>query len=904
LDSLIVNAMSDSQPTKPTSSSSLEDEALRQQSELEALQYENKKLKKINDVLMQRVEMGWGNTSNAYSSFQNAALLAEKVKSRTIKLRQTQHKLEAAHLDLSLSRQESEVSRQRLYDMVESISDAILLFDSNRRLILANSHFYDFWENTEASIEIGETRLSDLVQLSIDHGIYDPDSDPNSPQQNTSDNQAEDSDGKVKDSVFRLANGRWLQMSECPTSDDGLVVVYTDITKIKEDEIARREQVLAEKNRILQSTLDNLPQGVSLVNANNEIEFWNQRFLELVGLPASQVRRGGDFVDLLKDSEVQKEAEAFRALQAEDNLTIKIFEKEKRLSNGVVLDLRSNMIPDGGYVNTYTDITERSRNAEALRESNTRIRLITNAMPALISYINSNLHYEFANKAFEEWFDRPSEEIEGLYIWQVLGESEYANHKNYVADALLGKVVNFEVEQQLPHQRRRISNKTYIPHYSAENEVVGFFALEQDVTSQRRTSEALQHAYKHMEQRVFERTKELNDLNKQLQLEIQERALIEEDLLEATREAEEAGESKVKFMAAAGHDLLQPMNAARLFSAALLDKELDEDIRRLALLLSQSMDDVESIITTLVDISKLEAGVVEPIPDSFVMHSLLRNLANEFGPQAQQADLQFKYVDCHAVVHTDSQLLARILRNFLSNAMRYTESGKLSLGCRRRPEGVEVQVCDTGIGIDADKLQLVFQEFQRVHATKARDDKGLGLGLAIVEKLSRVLGLEVRVQSEPGRGSVFSVLLPYGKISAQEPLPKGLVMLEAPLQGRRILVIDNEDSILEGMEIVLSSWGCEVIAVQSLDELAQWERTLSPPPDLVIVDYQLDDGDTGFDAIELINQQLAERLPVVMITANYTKELREQVSELGYRLLNKPVKPLKLRSILTHLLSS
>jgi len=899
-----VNVMSDSQPTKPTSSSSLESEALRQQSELEALQYENKKLKKINDVLMQRVEMGWGNTSNAYSSFQNAALLAEKVKSRTIKLRQTQHKLEAAHLDLSLSRQESEVSRQRLYDMVESISDAILLFDSNRRLILANSHFYDFWENTEASIEIGETRLSDLVQLSIDHGIYDPDSDPNSPQKNTSDNPAEDPDGTVRDSVFRLANGRWLQMSERPTSDDGLVVVYTDITKVKEDEIARREQVLAEKNRILQSTLDNLPQGVSLVNANNEIEFWNQRFLELMGLPASQVKRGGDFVDLLKDSEVHKEAEAFWALQAEDDLTIKIFEKEKRLSNDVVLDLRSNMIPDGGYVNTYTDITERSRNAEALRESNTRIRLITNAMPALISYINGNLRYEFANKAFEEWFDRPSEEIEGLYIWQVLGDSEYTNHKDYIADALLGKVVNFEVEQQLPHQRHRISNKTYIPHFSAENEVIGFFALEQDVTSQRRTAEALQNAYKHMEQRVFERTKELNDLNKQLQLEIQERALIEEDLLEATREAEEASESKVKFMAAAGHDLLQPMNAARLFSAALLDKELDEDIRRLSLLLSQSMDDVESIITTLVDISKLEAGVVEPIPDSFVMHSLLRNLANEFGPQAQQAGLQFKYVDCRAVVHTDSQLLARILRNFLSNAMRYTETGKLSLGCRRRPEGLEIQVCDTGIGIDADKLQLVFQEFQRVHATKARDDKGLGLGLAIVDKLSRVLDLDVRVQSEPGRGSIFSVLVPYGKISAQEPLPKDLVMLEAPLQGRRILVVDNEDSILEGMEILLSSWGCEVVAAQSLEELAQWERTLSPQPDLVIVDYQLDDGDTGFDAIELINQQLAECLPVVVITANYTKELREQVSELGYRLLNKPVKPLKLRSILTHLLST
>lgn len=897
---LKVRQMTDNPLSKQPLQSSFETENQRLKAELEALQYENKKFKKINDVLMQRVEMGWGNTSSAYSSFQNAALLAEKVKAKTLKLRQAQHRLEAANLDLSRTRQESEVTRQRLYDMVESISDAILLFDKDRRLILANSHFYDFWENARDSIEIGETRLIDFVQLSIEHGIYGPESD----SQNNLESKGKDGDGSLKDSVFRMANGRWLQMSEHPTSDDGLVVVYTDITKIKEDEIARREQVLAEKNRILQSTLDNLPQGVSLVNANNEIEFWNQRFLELVGLPALQVKRGGDFIDLLKDTELHEEAKAFKVLQAEEGPLSKVFEKEKRLSNGVVLDVRSDLIPDGGYVNTYTDITERSRNAEALRESNTRIRLITNAMPALISYINSDLRYEFANKAFEEWFDRPSEEIEGLYIWEVLGDSEYANHKDYVADALLGKFVNFEVEQQLPNERYRISNKTYIPHYSSEKEVIGFFALEQDVTEQRRTAEELEHAYQHMEQHVFERTKELSDLNEKLQLEIQERALIEENLLAATREAEAASESKVKFMAAAGHDLLQPMNAARLFAAALLDRKLDEDIRRLALLLSQSMDDVESIITTLVDISKLEAGVVEPIPDSFVIHNLLRNLANEFGPQAQNAGLQFKYVDCRVVVHTDSQLLVRILRNFLSNAMRYTESGKISLGCRRRHEGLEIQVCDTGIGIPADKLQLVFHEFQRVHASKSRDDKGLGLGLAIVDKLSRVLGCEVRVQSKPGRGSVFSVLVPYGKLVDKDPIPKDLVMLEAPLQGRRILVLDNEDSILEGMEILLTSWGCEVVVAQSLEELAQWDRTLVPPPDLVIVDYQLDDGDTGFDAIELVNQQLPQRLPVVMITANYTKELRQQVSELGYRLLNKPVKPLKLRSILTRMLST
>jgi CheY-like chemotaxis protein/anti-sigma regulatory factor (Ser/Thr protein kinase) len=388
-----------------------------------------------------------------------------------------------------------------------------------------------------------------------------------------------------------------------------------------------------------------------------------------------------------------------------------------------------------------------------------------------------------------------------------------------------------------------------------------------------------------------------------LQREIGERALIEESLLQATREAENASESKVKFIAAAGHDLLQPLNAARLFSAALLERSLPDDADRLAGSLARSLDDVESIITTLVDISKLEAGVVEPVQEAFVVDELLETLAIEFSAQAEQQGLAFRYAKSSVVVHSDSQLLARILRNFLTNAMRYTDQGKILLGCRRRPSGLDIEVADTGVGIPEDQLEIIFQEFQRLEGSQKRDARGLGLGLAIVDKLSRVMGCEVSVRSLPSRGSVFTVHVPYGRLQRREVEIPNLLSVIDSLEGRRVLVVDNEESICRGMEEMLGGWGCDVVSVQTLGQLARVMKE-GAVPEIAIVDYQLDDNITGFDAVRQLDTTLGRSIPVIMITANYTKALREEVTGSGYHLLNKPVKPHKLRVLLTRLLQS
>lgn len=312
------------------------------------------------------------------------------------------------------------------------------------------------------------------------------------------------------------------------------------------------------------------------------------------------------------------------------------------------------------------------------------------------------------------------------------------------------------------------------------------------------------------------------------------------------------------------------------------------------------------MISALVDISKLEAGLIEPVLDDFEIDDLINNMAAEFAPQAKSKGLKFKVKTTQKLVHSDNYLLARILRNLLSNALRYTNEGGILLGVRRRKQGVQIQVIDTGIGIPQDKLSDIFREFNRLDAKKRRHDKGLGLGLAIVERLASVMNLTISVSSVEGRGSCFSITLPYADIKNQKTkaVPAPLIdRFNDKLEGARILLIDNDEEICKGMETVLGSWNCNVTSVQTLEELSEPEFLTELDPQLIIADYHLDDGDTGFDALAITREHLTPHPPVIMIIANYTNELRQQVREQGYSLLNKPVKPHKMKLALSNLLS-
>ncbi|WP_165788452.1 hybrid sensor histidine kinase/response regulator NahK/ErcS' [Stutzerimonas stutzeri] len=850
-------------------------ELLVRQAELER---ENYKLRRINDALIERIESSGSGRDASYAAFQHSVELAEQVRERTDALNQAMAELKASNRLLSDARLRAETAHQHLVDAIESISDAFVLFDKDQRIVLFNKRFKSLWSRTRARINSG-TRLSELKRLAESSGMI-----------------AEEHRGKANEpTVYRLHNSRWVQVSERPTREGGLVMLYTDITEVKLSETMRREQALAQKSRLLQRAVDNLSQGVAMVSADGSLELWNGRFLELCGLAPIEAHR--PFEEVMADSELK-----LLTPNTFDADGQPLTELEQHLFDGRTLEIRTHPLPTGGFVNTFTDITERYRHAEALRESERWIRLITDHVPALIAYVSADLTYEFTNKVYEEWYRWPSDGMLGQSLRDVHSGQHWQQLEPYIDRALSGESVSFELAERNHSGQQRYMLRSYVPNRQANGEVAGIFVLIQDITDRRRTAEALHQAYQNLEQRVRERTAELTSLNEQLLCEIDERAHAEARLREAKREAELANLSKTKFLAAVSHDLLQPLNAARLFTSALLEQPAAPSsglIRNI----SNSLEDVENLLGTLVDISKLDAGVIKPDIAPFAVSELLENLAVEFRQIAGSEHLRLDFIPCSALVRSDIQLLARILRNLLTNAIRYTPSGRVMLGCRRRRQSLSIEVWDTGVGIPEDKLEEIFHEFKRGEGVRPQQDRGLGLGLAIVEKIARILGHRIQVSSVPGRGSKFAIEVPLAKRAPKAtPEVASTDLLLERLKGARVWVLDNDTAICAGMRTLLEGWGCQVVTALSEQDLAGQVDNFHADADLIIADYHLDNGCNGVDVVETVNARRASPLPALMITANYSNELKQQVRELGHMLMHKPVRPMKLKTAMCHMM--
>ncbi|WP_083280393.1 hybrid sensor histidine kinase/response regulator NahK/ErcS' [Pseudomonas citronellolis] len=844
---------------------------------IDELERDKLKLQRINTALIERIESSASRGDGAYGAFQHSVVLAEQVRERTDALSQAMAELKSSNQLLSDARLRAETAHQHLLDAIESISDAFVLFDPQQRIVLFNERFRALWAPTRARLGAG-TRLAEVRRLAQSSGLIVE-------EQRSNDDEH---------TLYRLRDDRWVRMSERPTRDGGLVVLYTDITEIKLSETARREQAVAQKSHLLQRAVDNLSQGVAMVGAEGALELWNRRFLELCGLAPIGAHR--PFADVMGESGLPLLTPRSRG---DDGAPLAAL--EQRLFDGRMLEIRTHALPTGGFVNTFTDITERYRHAEALRESERWIRLITDQVPALIAYLNADLVYEFTNKVYEQWYRWPSGAMLGRNLREVHGAEHCRRLEPYFERALSGESVTFEIAETNLAGQERYMQRSYVPNRQADGQVAGLFVLIRDITERRRTAEALHQAYQNLEQRVRERTAELTSLNDQLKREIDERSQVEARLREAKREAEQANLSKTKFLAAVSHDLLQPLNAARLFTSALQERGGGDGLVRN---ISHSLEDVENLLGTLVDISKLDAGVIKPDIAPFEVGELLGNLAAEYRQIAASEGLRLDYVACDAQVRSDLQLLARILRNLLSNAIRYTPAGRVLLGCRRRRQSLWIEVWDTGMGIPADKLGEIFQEFKRGDTQRSHQDRGLGLGLAIVEKIARMLGHRIQVGSVPGKGSRFAVEVPLarGAVRARpEPAQQAEHLVER-LRGSRVWVLDNDAAICAGMRTLLEAWGCRVVTALSEEDLARQVDNFHAEADLLIADYHLDDGCNGVDAVASINARRGAPLPALMITANYSNELKQQVRELGHTLMHKPVRPMKLKTALCHLM--
>ncbi|WP_339544290.1 PAS domain-containing hybrid sensor histidine kinase/response regulator [Pseudomonas sp. RA_35y_Pfl2_P32] len=431
-----------------------------------------------------------------------------------------------------------------------------------------------------------------------------------------------------------------------------------------------------------------------------------------------------------------------------------------------------------------------------------------------------------------------------------------------------------------------------------EGLVEGFVA---DITERKLAQERLQQLNDQLEQRVTARTDELLEANRNLQQQIAEREQIEHALREARDAAQAANHSKDKYLAAASHDLLQPLNAARLLVSTLRERHLPEVEQVLVERTHQALEGAEDLLTDLLDISRLDQAAVKPDVALYRLDELLGPLVSEFQSVAEAAGLNLRVRMGDFGIRTDLRLMTRILRNFLSNACRYTEQGSILLAARRRGAVLRLEVWDTGRGIAADRLDSIFLEFNQLDVGRAADRKGVGLGLAIVERIAKILDYRVQVHSLPGRGSMFSIDVP---ICDDIPLPISLAVPQAgtgnPLPGRRLLVLDNEVSILQSMSALLGQWGCEVVT--ATDESSALSNLMGRAPELILADYHLDHGVVGCEVVRHLREHFQQVIPAVIITADRTDQCRQSLQKLDAPLLNKPVKPGKLRAVLSQLL--
>ena len=405
-----------------------------------------------------------------------------------------------------------------------------------------------------------------------------------------------------------------------------------------------------------------------------------------------------------------------------------------------------------------------------------------------------------------------------------------------------------------------------------------------DITPSVKAAEALERANATLERRVRERTRELTRLNTELE--------------RAKAEADEANVSKTRFIAAASHDILQPLNAARLYVTSLLERQRQGEDAALVGNIDASLDAVEEIFTALLDISRLDTGAMKAEITDFRIDELLQRLEVEFAPMAHEKGLELAFMPCTLAVRSDRRLLRRLLQNLVSNAIKYTPSGRVLVGCRRRGSRLRIDVYDTGIGIPHAKRRAVFKEFHRLDHG-ARISRGVGLGLSIVERIARVLDCEVTLKSNVGRGSRFSVEVARAVAPMQVAALRAVAKVPAgQLAGMVVLCIDNERAILDGMEVLLGGWGCRVLKAADLAEALAAIDAGGSGPDGLLVDYHLDDGD-GLTAIAELRRRPQRDLPAILITADRSLNVRAEARAAGVQVLHKPIKPASLRALVT-----
>ncbi len=391
------------------------------------------------------------------------------------------------------------------------------------------------------------------------------------------------------------------------------------------------------------------------------------------------------------------------------------------------------------------------------------------------------------------------------------------------------------------------------------------------------------------------------DFKQSLQLRF-ENIKLAEQLREQKEEADRANNAKSKFMAAASHDLRQPLHALTLFTSVLDELIESPKARRVTDQIKSSVYALQNLFNALLDISRLDAGVMKVEKSGFHLQPLFEKLANDFDPQANEKGLQLLWSPCNYSVYSDQNLLEQILRNYISNAIRYTDKGEIRITCEPNDGEIKINVIDSGLGISLDDQTMIFEEFHQLSNPERDRSKGLGLGLAIVQRTAKLLGHAIGVESEAGKGSTFSITVEQVTISKSDKETAPVFENDVSQVGDTlILVVDDEASVREGMQSLLQVWDCDVIAAADQDEAIRLLRQQDRIPDGIISDYRLRENKTGIEVIHAIHAEYDSDIPALIVTGDIATDRLRDVNNSGFQVLHKPVAPLKLRTFLRNI---
>lgn len=389
-------------------------------------------------------------------------------------------------------------------------------------------------------------------------------------------------------------------------------------------------------------------------------------------------------------------------------------------------------------------------------------------------------------------------------------------------------------------------------------------------------------------------------LKQSLMLRFENMDLVEQ-LREQKDEAEQANSAKSKFLAAASHDLRQPLYSLLLFTSVLDESIKQPKERKIVDQIKASVETLQNLFNALLDISQLDAGILKVEKTAFRLHPLFEKLDNDFHPQAREKGLRFIWPTCSYAAYTDPTLLAQILRNYISNAIRYTDHGEVKITCETDGKFIVINVIDTGIGIHTDEQQSIFEEFHQLSNPERDRSKGLGLGLAIVQRTASLLGHSINIVSQPGKGSTFSITLEQANIGESEDRVTPEIENKIENDSTYIIVIDDEASVREGTQSLLNVWGCNVVTAADKNEAMAQLRQQNRSPDGIIADYRLRENQTGIEVIHAIHAEYNDKIPALIVTGDIAVENLREVNSSGFQVLHKPVPPAKLRSFLRNI---